>query len=199
MSKTDTDTALVTADELTSLKARADLLGLAYHPSIGLDKLREKVNAAATGEVLESEAKEPVVVSKPKADGVPAVKEETDGQKRFRLRNEANELVRIRVSCMNPAKKEWEGEIFTSGNATVGSISKYVPFNSDDGWHVPRILLNMIKERQCQIFVSKKDSRGNMTRTGKLIKEFAVEIMDPLTTEELAELAARQAATKAID
>ena len=124
---------------------------------------------------------------------------ETEAQKRLRLQAEATKLVRIRVTCMNPAKKEWEGEIFTSGNANVGSISKYVPFNSDDGWHVPRILLNMIKERQCQIFVSKKDSRGNMTRTGKLIKEFAVEILDPLTTEELAELAARQAATKAID
>ena len=27
-------------DELTSLKQRADMLGITYHPSIGLDKLR---------------------------------------------------------------------------------------------------------------------------------------------------------------
>lgn len=99
---------------------------------------------------------------------------------------------------MNPAKNEWEGEIFTAGNSVVGSYSKFVPFNTDEGWHVPRIILNQIQQRQCQIFQTVKDSRGNSTRKGKLIKEFAVEILDPLTPEELAELARRQAATRAV-
>ena len=31
------------SDELTLLKERADLMGIKYHPSIGVDKLREKV------------------------------------------------------------------------------------------------------------------------------------------------------------
>ena len=31
-------------DELTLLKERADMMGVKYHPSIGLEKLKEKVN-----------------------------------------------------------------------------------------------------------------------------------------------------------
>jgi hypothetical protein len=109
------------------------------------------------------------------------------------------ELVRIRVTCMNPAKAEWEGEIVTVGNSAVGSITKFIPFNADAGWHVPRIIYQQLVERQCQIFVTVTDSRGNKTRKGKLIKEFAIEVMPPLTPAELQELAQQQAMAKAID
>ena len=33
-------------DELSALKTRADAMGISYHPSIGLEKLRAKVNGA---------------------------------------------------------------------------------------------------------------------------------------------------------
>lgn len=182
----DTD-EILTQDELTTLKARADLLGISYHPSIGLEKLREKINAATSDEV-------------PQANAVQAsAQEENVNQKRARLKKEALELVRIRVTCMNPAKAEWEGEIFTVGNSAVGSITKYVPFNADAGWHVPRIIYTQLAERQCQIFVTVTDSRGNKSRKGKLIREFAIEVMPPLTPEELRDLAQRQAMSKAID
>lgn len=188
---TDTTEALEpVVDELAALKARADQLGISYHPSIGLEKLREKVNATITSQEAPTADPEPVV------EETAAV--ESEAERRLRKRREANELVRIRVTCMNPAKNEWEGEIFTAGNSVVGSFSKFVPFNADEGWHVPRIILNQIQQRQCQIFTTVKDSRGNSTRKGKLIKEFAVEILDPLTAEELAELARRQAATRSV-
>ena len=164
-------------DELTSLKARADLMGVTYHPSIGVDKLREKI-AAALGN---TETKEEVEA------------EESESQKRQRLVLEASKLVRIRVTCMNPFKKEWDGEFFTVGNSVVGSYTKYVPFNADDGWHVPQIILNHMQERMCQIFVTRKNEKGARITEGKLIKEFAIEILPPLTQEELDELARRQA------
>lgn len=164
-----------TTDELSALKARADLLGISYHPSIGLEKLRDKVNAAlASGEQSEGSVKD-------------------EAAERIELQNKAAELVRIRVTCMNPAKKEWEGEIFTTGNSVVGTFKKYVPFNADEGWHVPRIILEMIQQRQCQIFTTAKSKNGVAVRQGKLIKEFAVEILPPLTEEELKDLAQRQA------
>lgn len=164
-----------TTDELSALKARADLLGISYHPSIGLEKLRDKVNAAlASGEQSEGSVKD-------------------EAAERIELQNKAAELVRIRVTCMNPAKKEWEGEIFTTGNSVVGTFKKYVPFNADEGWHVPRIILEMIQQRQCQIFTTVKSKNGVAVRQGKLIKEFAVEILPPLTEEELKDLAQRQA------
>jgi hypothetical protein len=172
-----------TIDELTTLKARADLLGITYHPSIGLEKLKEKVNAAVVSD----------------APAVPeATKKESVDSVRARKRREANELVRIRVTCMNPAKKEWDGEILSVGNSLVGTFTKYVPFNNDEGWHVPRIIYEQLVERQCQIFTTTRDSRGNAVRKGKLIREFAIEVLPNLTPEELAELAQRQAMSKSV-
>jgi len=185
----DLEVMITPEAELASLKTRADLLGVKFHPSISVEKLREKLNAALV--TVAPVPDEPVVVA--------AVPEETLVQRRFRKKREANTLVRIRVTCMNPAKKDWAGEIFTSGNSLVGSFTKFVPFNADEGWHVPNIIVEQIKERQCQIFVPVKDARGNTTRKGKMIKEFAIEVMPDLTPEELAELARRQAMSKAID
>jgi hypothetical protein len=185
----DTDEILA-QDELTTLKARADLLGISYHPSIGLEKLREKVNAAAT-------STKPVTEEPAKASAAPVA--ETANQIRNRLKKEALKLVRIRVTCMNPAKAEWEGEIVTAGNAGVGSVTKFVPFNVEDGWHVPHIIYQQLVERQCQVFTTTTDSRGNKTRKGKLIREFAIEVLPALTEAELHDLAQRQAMAKAID
>ena len=183
------DAEVILQDELDALKARANLLGVKFHPSISLEKLREKVNAAVTSE---GEAKE--------APNTPSeTKEETIGEKRKRLKAEALKLVRIRLTCLNPAKKEWDGEIITVGNSLIGSVKKFVPFNADDGWHVPHVIYQQLKERQCQVFYTATDARGNKVRKGKLIKEFAIEVLPPLTKEELEELARRQAMAKAID
>ena len=182
---------VVVQDELDALKARANLLGVKFHPSISLEKLREKVNAAVTSDgaaTSEEEAKDPA-----------EPKQETIGEKRKRLKTEALKLVRIRLTCLNPAKKEWEGEIITVGNSLIGTVKKFVPFNADDGWHVPHVIYQQLKERQCQIFYTATDARGNKVRKGKLIKEFAIEVLPPLTKEELDELARRQAMAKAID
>lgn len=192
MSDIDNDqTQAPVQDELTALKARADMMGISYHPSIGLEKLREKVNAAVTGTPETKEDEAPAVVTEAPA--------ETDAQKRSRLKNDANRLVRVRVACMNPAKKEWEGEFFSAGNAVVGTLTKYVPFNAEDGWHVPNMILKMIQDRQCQIFYTVSDGRGNKSRKGKLIKEFSVEVLPDLTAEELHDLAQRQAMSNSID
>lgn len=189
MSEVQNDEVLDMPDELTSLKQRADLLGISYHPSIGLEKLRDKVNAAITP--AEETKKETVTAAEPAV--------ESEAAKRLRLRNEAAALVRIRITCMNPNKKEWDGEIITAGNAGVGTFKKFVPFNVDEGWHVPNIIYQQLLHRECQIFVTTTDHRGNKSRKGKIIREFAIEVMPQLTAEELAELARRQAMAKSID
>lgn len=171
-------------DDLSTLKTRADQLGISYHPSIGIEKLREKVVAA----MAEKAAADPA----PKSEAPVAVVE-TEVQKRKRLRLEANRLIRIRLTCMNPAKKEWDGEIFTVANSAVGTISKYVPFSADEGWHVPYMIYEQLVARQCQVFVNAKSQNGVTVRQGKLIKEFAIEVLDPLTPAELKDLAQRQA------
>ena len=183
------EAALLAATELENLKSRAEKLGVKFHPSISAEKLREKIKAAQTeGEGSVGEQSE--------GKSAAGTKEESPAAKKLRLKREALKLVRVRITCMNPAKKEWEGEIITVANNAVGTVKRYVPFNTEDGWHVEHILLEQLRERQCQIFVSEKDSRGNKVRKGKLIREFAIEVLDPLTEEELAELAQRQAMAK---
>lgn len=178
-------------DELSTLKARADRLGVSYHPSIGLEKLRDKLAVAIAGS-------EPTDT---KPDTAPVtVVAETEGQKRKRLKAEASKLVRIRLTCMNPAKKDWPGEIFTVGNAGVGTFRKFVPFTgADEGWHVPHIMYEQLVARQCQVFTTVKSKNGVSVRQGKLIKEFAIEVLPPLTKDELHDLAQRQAMSGGVD
>jgi hypothetical protein len=173
--------------EIELLRERADRMGVKYHPTIGKDKLKEKIDLKLSGAV------EPIeqVQQRPKG--------ETPIQRKARLRKESARLVRVRVTCMNPNKKEWEGEIFTASNSVVGTFKKYVPFNAEDGWHIPTIILKQIQERKCQIFQTVKNSRGQKMRKGKLVKEFAVEILPPLTSSELKELAQQQAISHSID
>lgn len=180
----------VVQDELATLKARADQLNLSYHPSIGLEKLREKVAAAL------ADAPAPTVVAAPVA-AEPVV--ETEPMRLRRIKREALALVRIRLTCMNPAKKDWDGEIITSGNSLIGTVAKFVPFNAEAGWHVPHIIYEQLVARQCQIFVERKLANGARVREGKLIREFAIEVLPSLTETELHDLAQRQAMAKTID
>ena len=203
----DNDLTVTPEQELEALKARADRMGLKYHPSIGLETLRGKVNeaiqAAQNGDQntntqagqapAASTAGAAPAAAAPQDPLPPVYVEETPAQKRKRMRNEAMKLVRIRLTCMNPAKREWNGEMFTVGNSLVGSVTKFVPFNAEEGWHVPQIMLNVLRDRQCQVFSNKKTQNGVTMREGKLIKEFAIEVLPPLTEQELHDLAQRQA------
>ena len=175
-------------DELTTLKEKADLMGLKYHPSISADKLREKVNAALADTPVEN-------ADEPEPEAATEVVENAT-EYRLRKRREANELVRVRVSCMNPAKKEIMGELFTAGNSVVGSFTKFVPFNVEDGWHIPRVIYNQMVERMCQVFYTVNTPDGDKVRKGKLIREFAIEVMPELSADELHDLAQRQAMAK---
>lgn len=103
-------------------------------------------------------------------------------------------LLRVNVTCLDPMKKEYKGEIFTVGNDVIGSVKKYVPFNTTDGWHVPAIIVQQLRDKECQIFQSVKNDKGQEIRTGKTIKAYIVQELPPLTPEELAELAKVQSA-----
>jgi hypothetical protein len=126
----------------------------------------------------------------------PRLGDDPDEKKREKLlnqRQEAARLVRIRLTNMNPMKKDWQGEIITVSNSVVGTFRKYVPFNAEEGWHVPNIIFQALKARQCQIFVNGRDDRGNAVKRSKQVPEFAIEELDPLSPAELQELAQRQA------
>ena len=199
-----------TTAALEALKEQATLLGITYHPSIGFKKLQNKVDGAlqiikntpAPSPEEDTKASEypvPTPLNTRIAEPIVTKLAESAAQRRMRLIADASRLVRIRVTCMNPSKREYEGEIFTVSNSVVGTFRKYVPYNIEEGWLVPNIIFKHLKERECQVFQTQKMPGGEKKRVGKLIKEMAIEVLDPLTEEEIVDLATRQAISHSID
>lgn len=170
--------------ELETLKARADQMGMQYHPKIGVDKLREKINAKLEGKTEVA----------PKVQTAPL--QQTKQQKFAVRRKKALELVRVIITCMNPTKQSWEGEIISVGSSKLGTIKRFVPFGNDNGWHVERILLNEMRARKCTIFHTDKKTGNAIPRS---IPEFSIQELDKLTGKELSDLAHQQARSGAID
>ena len=192
----------VKVDELATLKARADLVGFKYHHRVGLEKLRkdlaEFMEAQNTQEAVDEAQTAPQTPAPVKGmtpSGKP-IRPASDAEIAKQKRKKAAELVRVVVNCMNPNKREWEGEIFTVSNGTMGTFKKYVPFNNENGWHIPRIMLNMLEEKQCQVFHTVTRGNGQKVREGHLIKEFNIRVLPNLTVTELKDLANQQAMAK---
>jgi hypothetical protein len=194
------------ADELKSLKQRADVIGLKFHPNIGLNKLRERVNAQLnkdadqlTADKKLAEKEQDTLPNVPQTETFErtpktSVKHETPIERKMRMHRKASRLIRIRMTCMNPSKKAWPGEVFTVSNSSAGTFRKYIPFNIDNGWHIPQIMMGMLKERKfVEHYTAGKDSRGREIKRHRLVKEFAIEELPPLTKKELDELKTQQA------
>ena len=172
-------------DQLAMLKTKADTLGVTYSPNIGVDALREKINAKMNGE---PEKKEEAKASE-------APREKTKMEIRQELFLKATRLVRCRITCMNPSKADLPGEIFTVSNNVVGAIKRYIPYGEQvDGWHVENMLLDMLKEKQFQQLRTKKGANGQILPETKWVREYAIEELPPLTPDELKVLANKQAA-----
>ena len=176
----------VEQEELDLLKDRARMMGLAFSPNIGLDTLRERVNAQIKGEEREKEEFE---------DNLK--KEETFLEMRTRLQKEQMKLVRVRVSCMNPAKRDLNGEFFSVSNKFLGVVKKFIPFGeaTDNGYHIPLILFNNLKSRKFQQIKVKKVN-GQDTHETRMVPEFTFEVLPDLTKEEIKELKDQQEAAK---
>lgn len=190
--------------ELDLLKEQASRLHITFHPNIKEDALKAKIaEFSASSETIPTETKpsqKDIELNAARLAQINAsdtgVLVETLKENTIRRRAEAQRLVRVRVACMNPNKKDWTGEILTVSNNLVGSLKKYIPFNNEEGWHIPYMMYLHLKERQCQIFIKEKARNGMMVAKGKLIKEFNVELLEPLTGEEIKALATRQAMAK---
>ena len=180
--------------ELETLKARADMMGIKYHHKAGVEKLRTLIDNKLNG--IEEEPSKPAKKkAAPKKEGKVEYLTEAEFQQleTQHRRRKAGSLVRVRVTCMNPNKKGWEGEIISVGSAKLGTFKKFVPFNAEDGWHIPLIMYEEMKERKFTTFVKTTGPRGQEIKKAKLIPEFSIEVMEPLSKDELKKLAQRQA------
>ena len=107
-----------------------------------------------------------------------------------RLRD-AMKLVRCTITCNNKNKAEYQGEIFSVQNAVLGEVKKFVPFGVIT--HIPQIMFNMLKEKQYQMFKTKRE-HGIPKTTSHLIPEYNIQIHDPITKEELEAIKQKQLA-----
>jgi len=163
---------------LDALKDKATDLGITFHPSIGLEKLQEKIDAVASAKSTENALQAAATNASIAKSKIPDAKKA------------ASRLVRVVIQSLDPLKKEYDGEYFTVGNSVAGSITKLVQFGVP--WHVPFMFVNALKEKQYQSFTKKKTpDGGTITQTGSR-PAYAVEILPDLTQEEINELAKLQ-------
>lgn len=187
------------ADERQLLMARARLMGVQFSNNIATDKLRERISAALDGEPQKPEEPEaPAPVELNALTGKPANAPERSI--RDQLFDEQMKLVRCRITCMDPKKKDLQGEIFTVANEFIGTVRKFIPFGeaTEQGYHIPYCLYVMLEERRFLNIRTVKTPKGPLVESN-YAKEFAIEVLPQLTESELARLATAQAAAGSID
>lgn len=115
---------------------------------------------------------------------------------RWRQRKECMKLIRCQIYNNNPAKNDLKGEIFSVGNKYVGTVRKFIPYGdvTENGYHVPKILVDMLRSKKYQRVRSVRNNDGTERVESTLAPEFTITELEPLTPDQLKELAARQGA-----
>jgi hypothetical protein len=202
--------------ELEMLKQRASLMGIKFSNNISVETLRSRINDRLSSEKgneppdrdddEDEENNEPVVVA-PVASAPAPIKDAVVSSqpaapvRKKTLREELLEtemaLVRLRITNLDPKKKDVPGEILTVANEYIGTVRKYIPYGeaTDNGYHVPMCLYRQLKERTFVSIRTRKGLKGQTIVESSDAREFALEVLEPLSKEELARLAAAQAAT----
>ena len=176
------------------LMQRARTMGISFSNNISEEALAEKINAKMNGEAAPKEEKSDLnPLAGDTLGAVPARKKTL----RQRIIDEQMALVRVRITNMDPKKKDLRGEVITVANEYLGTVRKFVPFgeDTDEGYHIPKCILTALQERRFLQIREVKDRKTGITRpeTG-WVREFAIEILNPLTPEELKQLATAQIA-----
>lgn len=192
-------------DELTILKQRARMMGVEFSNNIGLETLKQRIQDKMDGnagvpETVEAQPSAPPLVDPSLASASKPVKVRTLRQM---LIEEQMKLVRIRIQNLDPKKKDLPGEIITVANEYLGTVRKYVPYGevTDGGWHVPYCIYELLRARKFLNLRTYTDRRngGNIKVEQGWAQEFSIEVLPPLTGEELKKLAATQAAAGAVN
>lgn len=186
-------------DRLTLLKERADTMGIKYHHKANADTISNLIEKA----LGESEKTDNTTTDTPSAvqtadillsnnEHIPQeYKPLNEGQRKSELLKQARKNVRCIVTCHNPAKSSSTGEFHTVANGIVPKITTMVQYNVET--HVPQIILNMLRERTYeQFYTYKEEKTGDNLRRSRTIKEYSIQVLDPLTEKELQVIRERQ-------
>lgn len=177
--------------ELNSLKQRADLMGLTYSSRIGVDALRKKIDDKLEGKPDSNEDDSDKAAAAPKS--------ETTQQKRTRIQKDAMALIRCQIYNQNPSKRDLQGEIVTVASKFLGTVRKFIPFGeaTENGYHIPKVLFDELKSRKYQDIRTVKKG-GQIDVKTRIVPEYTLNVLPPLTAAELKELAEVQGAAERV-
>ena len=193
-------------DELSMLKQRAKLMNIVFSNNIGIDALRAKIADAIEGNKGEPTQDDvsgqapvaqanPLEAAAPQAPVAAPAKVKTLRQK---ILEENMRLIRLRIVNLDPKKKDLPGEFFTVANEFLGTVTKYIPYGevTDSGYHVPYCLYKMLRDKKF-LSIRTKNDRNNSNQIKveqRWANEFSLDILDPLTPDEIRKLATAQTA-----
>lgn len=186
-------------DELALLKERAKQMGIPFSNNISLETLRKRIADKMEGKEepevnpLTGDAEIAAITSAPvKLDA-----KQNALALRKMMQREQMKLVRVRITNMDPKKKDLPGEIWTVSNEYLGNVRKMIPYGeqTDEGFHIPYCLFRLLQSKRFLHIRTVKDRVTGVERQEKQwVKEFSLDVLPDLTKEELARLAAAQAA-----
>ena len=187
-------TSAVPINSMTDEEIRQELTdnGVTIHHKTGTKKL-----ASTLADVRNKEYKEEP--KKPTSGSLPGSTEASRAAKARHLaamqtpEKRAMKLTRVVVVPNDSTMANYPGLIFTVGASGINNgqmIKKFVPFNNEEGWHVPQIILDQIENAQMQKFKTVTRANGEKVLEPYNAKKFNVQILPPLNKEELETLAA---------
>ena len=186
-------------DELTLLKERAKVMGIPFSNNISLETLRKRVADKMEGKDEAPEVN--ALTGDPEIAQAMAAKPLDQKANAIALRKlmlaKQMRLVRVRITNMDPKKKDLPGEIWTVANEYLGTVRKFVPYGeqTDDGFHIPYCLYRLLDSKRFLHIRDVKDRTTGIVRQDKVwAKEFSLDVLPTLTQGELDRLAAAQAA-----
>ena len=189
-------TSAVPINSMTDEEIRQELTdnGVTLHHKTGTKKLASTLAQVRTKEYKEDPKKSDLTGPSEAAKAAKA-KHLAAMQTPEKL---AMKLTRVVVTPNDPTMVNYPGLIFSVGASGLNNgrmVKKFVPFNNEEGWHVPQIILNQIENGQMQKFRTVTRANGEKVLEPYLTKKFNVRILDPLTGEEVEKvLAASKAA-----
>lgn len=173
-------------DLLEVARRKADLVGAPYDEKDSADLVAYKTDEFVKAQFESSKAPAPAE----------PVVEKSQMTLREEIYREEMKLVRIRLTNMDDKDSKLEGDFYSVSNEYIGDVSKFIPYGdkTEAGYHVPNCIYKMLRDQKyVQFYTTTVD--GRTVNRNRLARKFAIEILPPLTKDELRDLAQRQLAS----
>lgn len=179
--------------ELELLRDRAKFMGLKFKKTDDVEALKTMINEKLDAPVAETTERPKATASVETADEPSKLPVAKPTSLRKELQRENLRLVRVRITNLDPKDDDLSAQLFTVDNEYLGTVSRVIPFGeaTDNGTHIEYCLYKLLKGMK--FLRIKTVGKGINAKTEQAwVSKFAIEILDPLTSEELDALKASQ-------